>query len=153
MRLVIAVDPGKTTGFAVITYDTAPTLISSSELSQFEFADVLAQTLSSIGNHGADSVDVVCERFVINAQTVKNSQAPFSLEQIGILKYLVYKNNLDPEKIYFQSPSDAKKLFPNEALKKLGMWHKGGGGHALDAMRHGLLRLAKTGWVPRVLLD
>ena len=150
MKIVLAVDPGKTTGLAVLSYDTEPELVSSHELSQFEFGRVIDEFFQTVE---LKHVEVVCERFVINAQTVKNSQAPFSLEQIGILKYLVHRHGLDPEKIYFQSPSDAKKLFPNEALKKLDMWHKGGGGHALDAVRHGLLRLAKTGWLPRVLLD
>jgi hypothetical protein len=44
-------------------------------------------------------------------------------------------------------------MFPNEALKKLDYWHKGGEGHALDAIRHGLLYLAKKGWTPRRLLQ
>jgi hypothetical protein len=59
----------------------------------------------------------------------------------------------DPERIVFQSPADAKAMFPNEALKKVGAWHVGGEGHANDAIRHALLRLVKTGWKPRVLLD
>jgi hypothetical protein len=44
-------------------------------------------------------------------------------------------------------------MFPNEALKKLEYWHRGGAGHALDAIRHGLLYLAKNGWTPRKLLQ
>jgi hypothetical protein len=153
MRVVVAIDPGKTTGFAVIHYDgTLPVLASSGEFTQFEFGKVLDNTLSAARQNGTE-IEIVCERFIINAQTVKNSQAPFSLEQIGIMKYLAFVNGFDPEKIHFQSPSDAKKLFPNEALKKLGFWYTGGGGHAQDAMRHGLLRLAKTGWLPRVLLE
>jgi hypothetical protein len=55
--------------------------------------------------------------------------------------------------IYFQSPADAKAMFPNPQLKKLGYWHRGGEGHALDAIRHALLRLAKTGWKPVKLLE
>jgi hypothetical protein len=152
-KTVIAIDPGKTTGFAVITYaGESPALLVSRELGPYAFAMALTDELKAAKEAGV-LIDVVCERFVINAQTIKNSQAPFSLEQIGIMKYVVHSNGLDPEKIYFQSPSDAKKLFSNDALKKLGFWHVGGGGHALDAMRHGLLRIAKTGWVPRALLE
>jgi hypothetical protein len=44
-------------------------------------------------------------------------------------------------------------MFTNQALKKLGYWHTGGDGHALDAIRHGLLRLVKAGWIPRALLE
>lgn len=153
VKTVIAVDPGKTTGFAVIAYSgEAPALMVSRELAAYPFAMALNDELRAAREAGSQ-VELVCERFVINAQTIKNSQAPFSLEQIGIMKYVAYNNGFDPEKIHFQSPSDAKKLFTNDALKKLGFWHSGGGGHALDAMRHGLLRLAKTGWVPRVLLE
>ena len=93
-------------------------------------------------------LEVACERFTINAQTVKNSQAPYSLEQIGILKQCMLDLGMDLDLLKMQAPSDAKALFPNEALKKLGYWHKGGEGHALDAIRHGLLRFVKTGWHP-----
>jgi hypothetical protein len=151
MRLIVAVDPGKTTGYAVISYDgESPKLIETGEVQQLEFGQTIDRVLKAAGD---SVVDVVCERFVINAQTIKNSQAPYSLEQIGILKHIVHMNGYDTEKIVFQSPSDAKKLFPNDALKKIQFWHVGGGGHAQDAMRHGLLRLAKTGWLPRMLLD
>jgi hypothetical protein len=44
-------------------------------------------------------------------------------------------------------------MFPNPALKHLGIWHKGGEGHANDAIRHGLLALVKTGWIPKELLS
>jgi hypothetical protein len=96
---------------------------------------------------------VVCERFTINAQTVRNSQAPYSLEQIGVLKHLCREAGYSVDDIIMQSPADAKAMFPNEALKKVGTWHVGGEGHANDAMRHALLRLVKTGWKPKVLLD
>jgi hypothetical protein len=96
---------------------------------------------------------VVCERFVINAQTVRNSQAPYSLEQIGILKHLCREHQFPVDAIKFQAPVDAKKMFPNPALKHLGIWHKGGEGHANDAIRHGLLALVKTGWIPKELLS
>jgi hypothetical protein len=60
---------------------------------------------------------------------------------------------IDENNLKFQSPADAKRMFPNEAIKKLEYWHKGGEGHALDAIRHGLLYLAKNGWTPLRLLQ
>lgn len=99
------------------------------------------------------AIQVVCERFIINAQTVRNSQAPYSLEQIGILKQVMLDAGIDPESIIFQSPADAKAMFDNPKLKKLEYWHKGGEGHALDAIRHGLLRCVKLGWKPLRLLQ
>lgn len=153
MRHILAVDPGKTSGIALFKFDLAnPVLIWSGEYQQYNYASPIRSAIEDASDCGAD-LDVVCERFTINAQTVKNSQAPFSLEQIGILKQCMLDVGLDTERINFQSPSDAKGMFTNQALKKLEYWHTGGEGHALDAIRHGLLRCVKTGWKPVKLLQ
>lgn len=154
MRVVLAVDPGKTSGICVFTHSQGeePVLVSSGEFLMPEYHVPIISTIRYAREMDA-RLEVVCERFTINAQTVKNSQAPFSLEQIGILKYLMLDSGLDHESIYFQSPSDAKGMFTNAAIKKLGYWHSGGAGHALDAIRHGLLRMTKSGWVPTRLLQ
>lgn len=153
MRYVLAVDPGKASGIALFQFSTGePELIWSGEYQQNEYAKPIREAIYAAQTLGY-AIDITCERFTINAQTVKNSQAPYSLEQIGILKQIMMDNGLDHEKIAFQSPSDAKAMFPNPALKKLEYWHKGGEGHALDAIRHGLLRCVKTGWKPSRLLQ
>lgn len=153
MKYVLSVDPGKATGMALFSYESGsdPVLIWSGEYQQEEYAAPIRQTLLDVALMKLE-VEVVCERFTINAQTVKNSQAPYSLEQIGILKQCLLDAGRPADDIYFQSPADAKALFPNPALKKLEYWHKGGEGHALDAIRHGLLRLVKSGWKPVGLL-
>jgi len=154
MKYVLSIDPGKASGVALLSWDGAdgnPNILLSKEVQPEEFAIPVETLLNSYRNE--DSLSVVCERFTINAQTVRNSQAPYSLEQIGVLKHLCRTNMYDPGRIIFQSPADAKAMFPNEALKKVGAWHVGGEGHANDAIRHALLRLVKTGWKPRVLLD
>lgn len=152
MKTVLAVDPGKATGVALLKFDESmqnPELVSSSEVQPEEFAPFIRGILSD-----TTDVVIVCERFTINAQTVKNSQAPFSLEQIGVLKQIMRDFSIDENSIVWQTPADAKSMFPNPALKKVGTWHKGGEGHANDAIRHGLLYMAKRAkWVPRVLLD
>jgi len=151
MRYVLAVDPGKATGMALFSLESGqePVLIWSGEFQQEEYAKPIRDTLATYG----DTLDIVCERFTINAQTVRNSQAPYSLEQIGILKQCLMDTGRKPDDIYFQSPADAKAMFDNKKLKKLEYWHKGGEGHALDAIRHGLLKLVKTGWKPVRLLQ
>jgi hypothetical protein len=154
IKYVLAVDPGKATGVVFMSWngsDPVPNVILSKEVQPEDFALIIDTVLNSQSNE--DNFTVVCERFTINAQTVRNSQAPYSLEQIGVLKHLCRINMYDPEKIVLQSPADAKNMFPNPVLKKLGTWHVGGEGHANDAMRHALLRLVKTGWVPRTLLE
>lgn len=154
--IIISVDPGKASGIAVIQWersepDVAPALFWSVESQPEDFATDIREAF-----HFAlapEEYAVACESFVINAQTVKNSQAPYSLEQIGVLKHLCRENGYDPSQIAFQAPVNAKNMFPNPALKKLGLWHRGGEGHALDAIRHGALRLVKAGWTPRALLE
>jgi hypothetical protein len=153
-RIILSVDPGKFSGIAVFTVTNGeePLLVESGEYLQSDYAQPIRKVIGSAIMQNIE-LEIVCERFTINAQTVKNSQAPFSLEQIGILKQCMMDIGLDPESIIFQSPADAKAMFPNPQLKKLGYWHKGGEGHALDAIRHALLRLAKTGWKPVRLLE
>jgi hypothetical protein len=154
MKIILAVDPGKKSGICSFKFDkdTEPELIFSGEYLMPEYHTPIIETLSMASSKNL-SLDIVCERFTINAQTVKNSQAPYSLEQIGILKYLAMSAGFDHEGILFQSPSDAKRMFSNDALKKLEYWHRGGEGHALDAIRHGLLRAVKLGWMPTRLLS
>jgi hypothetical protein len=153
VKYVLAVDPGKTTGISFLSLNNEPALLSSGEYQPDEFARPVRDTFAWCAANNVE-FDVVCERFIINAQTVRNSQAPFSLEQIGALKQIMRDHDVDPDtKLVFQSPSDAKKMFPNDALRKVGTWHVGGGGHANDSIRHGLLRLVKLGWKPIVLLQ
>lgn len=152
-KFVLSIDPGKATGIAMFDYQEGeePVLMWSGEYQQDEYAKPIREAFA-LALTSNTPMDIVCERFTINAQTVKNTQAPYSLEQIGILKQIMMDIGRKPDDIYFQSPADAKAMFDNAKLKKLGYWHKGGEGHALDAIRHGLLRLIKLGWKPLGLL-
>jgi hypothetical protein len=151
-KYVLAIDPGKATGMALFSLESGsePVLEWSKELEQDEVAEAVRSVLwaPEIRYH----LDVVCERFTINAQTVRNSQAPYSLEVIGIVKQCLKDNGRPMDDIYFQAPADAMSMFTNEKLKKLEYWHRGGAGHALDAIRHALLRCIKIGWKPIRLL-
>ena len=151
-KYVLALDPGKITGVAFLRLDpgTDPVLEGSWELEQHEVAKIIREIIWN--PIVKDHVDIACERFVINAQTVRNSQAPYSLEVIGILKQCLFDNGKSGDDIYFQAPANAMAMFTNEKLKKLGYWHRGGAGHALDAIRHALLRAVNTGWKPVGLL-
>jgi hypothetical protein len=148
-RYVLAVDPGKATGIALFAWTSGqePVLVATWEVVFETYALVIRDVLSKY-----PGLEVVCEKFTITAQTAKNSQAPYSLEEIGVLRQIMIDHGMDPWSLPFQTPADAKSMFPNPALKKLGYWHRGGAGHALDAIRHGLLYLAKSGWHPKGLL-
>lgn len=151
---VLSVDPGKTSGVVFLTWTGSPietpNIQYSMESSPEDYATHVLGSLRHWKNY--DDFLVVCERFVINTQTAKNSQAPYSLEQIGVLKHLCRENQYSVDKIKFQAPVDAKRMFPNQTLKDLGVWHRGGAGHANDALRHALLGMARNGWVPDQLL-
>lgn len=129
-----------------------PKLLSSGEYQMREYAQPIRLFLALARDDDA-KIAIVCERFTITTQTGKNSQAPYSLEMIGVLKQIMIDYGIDPDTLILQSPSDAKKLFPNEALKKLEYWHVGGAGHANDAIRHALLQAVKLKWTPRRLLE
>lgn len=150
---VIAVDPGKLSGLSLVRVesDGSLTLLAAREVDETAFPDVLWSflTFAEPFEHA-----VVCERFIINAQTARNSQAPWSLEMIGVTKYLVRlkRASYSVEAVEWQSPSDAKRVVTNEKLKALGCWHSGGAGHANDATRHAVLYLVRHGWTSRALL-
>lgn len=152
---ILSVDPGKTSGVCFMVWDKdsleKPNILYTIESSQEDYATHVVGGLRDWRDY--DEFIVSCERFIINAQTVRNSQAPYSLEQIGVLKHLCRENGFSPEKIAFQAPVDAKNMFPNKVLQKLELWHRGGDGHANDAIRHGLLALTRRGWIPREILS
>lgn len=154
LKMVIAVDPGKATGVSVFKFTKGhePIMYDSDEVQFDTFAPWLRKHLDyyfhSEGMDQNADLFIVCERFTINAQTVKNSQAPYSLEEIGVLKQVMLDYGLNPDDLIFQSPADAKAMWDNKKLKKLDYWHKGGEGHALDSIRHGLLYIIKLGWSP-----
>lgn len=150
-HFILSVDPGKATGLSVFTFNKGeePVMLESFE-AQFEtYAPWIRKWLDvALAPDAEYTLSVVCERFTINAQTVRNSQAPYSLEEIGVLKQIMLDYGLDPDGIKLQSPADAKAMWDNPKLKKLDYWHRGGEGHALDSIRHGLLYMVKLGWSP-----
>ena len=152
-RIILSVDPGKASGICLFKhYDgEEPEMLWGGEYLQHQYAEPIRKAFAYAMSQGV-KLEVVCERFTINAQTVRNSQAPYSLEQIGVLKQIMLDYGRQVDDIYFQSPADAKAMFSNDKIRTLEFWYKGGEGHALDSIRHALLRLVKTGWVPTKLL-
>ena len=151
--MILAVDPGKASGICLFEWveGEEPKMAWSGEYQQNQYAQAIRLAIHASQSSGV-KVEVVCERFTINAQTVRNSQAPYSLEQIGIQRQCLLDAGYPMDDISFQSPADAKAMFSNEKIKKLEYWHKGGEGHALDSIRHALLYMVKKGWNPTRLL-
>lgn len=149
MQRYIAIDPGLMTGMSLWAWEkgSEPILEWSGEVPYDEYA----ATVRSWFGKFPDLI-VICERFVITPETAKKSQAPYSLELIGMLKLIMVDHGQTVDDLTFQAPSDAMRMFTNPKLKTLGYWHRGGAGHALDSIRHGLLYFVKHGWPPKALL-
>lgn len=89
-------------------------------------------------------IKVAAERFVISSATARKTAAPWSLEVIGQVRGLAWKYGLGP--VTLQDAASAKNLVTNTRLKGLGLWHRGGEGHAMDALRHGAFCCVNSGW-------
>lgn len=139
---VLAVDPGKKTGMSFwrVNNDDEPPVVN--ELSWPDFGDYVEDLAAKYG----ELMDIVCESFTITVQTAKNTQAPWSLEGIGVCRHLVHKYGCNPDKgLVLQAPSTAKTFSSDQRLKELGWWARGLG-HGNDASRHLLVYAAQRGW-------
>lgn len=129
---MFAVDPGKTSGWAMLKDNE----FTSGQEGFYDICDIAEDLATVNGNrvfpNESERIRFVTEKFIITIHTGKNTQAPWSLETNGVLRYLALKNGL----IYAeQTASQAKTFCTDDMLKALG-WHKPGKVHANDAARH-----------------
>ena len=152
----LAVDPGKLTGMCVMQRYKGPethtvSLLRSAEAGPDEVIPLFREWYSwyaEPAGGGGPRMRVVMESFKITPRTGElSAEASWALETIGAVKQACRDLGYPPEAIQFFRP-DQKKAFPNPRLKRLGLWHTGGKGHALDAIRHGTLYLSQTGLMP-----
>ena len=130
---MLAVDPGLSTGWA--TYDTGDHE-SGQIKGPMEFADWFNAYILDVVKDGTPDFTVVSEAFIITVQTAKLSAAPWSLELIGVMRWICHTHNIP---FTIQKPSQAKKFSTDSKIKTV-LWYKPGKGHANDASRHLLLR-------------
>ncbi len=150
---VLAIDPGKATGMAWMRSEDGRVLLEKTyEAQPEEVVPLLRETLElwRPQAEGQPPLRIVIEQFIINAQTTQKSQeASWALRTIGGVEQALRDAEYPLMAIAWQKPSEAKTAFSNDKLRNLGLWHRGGGGHALDAIRHGALYLAKVGWLQK----
>lgn len=134
-KLVVAIDPGLLTGACIVGFDPdgGCKLYQSRELT---FREILPWCQLELPT--ADYV--VAERFTVNQRTIKNTQAPWSLEALGVVRAVLLQQDRN---LSLQNPGDAMKFVSNEMLHRLELWHRGGEGHANDALRHAVLFAVK----------
>ena len=137
MPTMLGVDPGGTTGLALIEFDATsePKLLWVHQV-----PDGLKGFL-----HWHDSTDakwdfVVCESFTVRPGVHGVDITPSYI--IGAIEALEAKVS----KIYYQPPSQ-KPLCDDSVLKKIGMYSPGMG-HANDATRHGIIYLRNVRHLP-----
>lgn len=137
-RVVAAMDPGLVTGVCLVVFESDRAQVLDSR--ELEFGQLLGWTQDVFPT----AEYLVAERFVINQNTVRNTQAPWSLMAIGVFTAVAMELGKSLE---LQSPSDAKSLFSNDRLRRVGMWHRGGAGHANDSLRHaGTFAVKRLNW-------
>ena len=146
MTTILACDPGLATGFCEFSgvKGQSHAYVVCGECAPNEWVDLLYERLAT------GAVDaVVCENFFITMRTAQLTQAPWSLELIGVARHACRRNGNVP--FVTQSPADAKMFATDERLQRVGWIMRGATDHARDAQRHALLYLIKQGWTEEEL--
>lgn len=128
---ILAVDPGKMTGWAWYTGDPYRPIFGQT-LGRHDFYGQVESML--FHELDVESIEIVVESYTITPASAKMSAQYDPLMIIGALEKLARDNAW---KFTLQPPSHAKRFMTNEALKKLGWWMSGAKyEHAMDAARH-----------------
>jgi hypothetical protein len=141
-EFVLSVDPGLLTGIALIEVaDGLPLVARSAEVKVLDVEATLMEYLRYVD--GRKFLPVI-EKFTITTKTAQNTQAPWSLEVIGITRNTIWREcALD---LVMQKPDEVMDLMTNPRLRAVECWHRGGAGHANDAIRHAMFALYRRGW-------
>lgn len=132
--LIMAIDPGETTGFVVVDTDTDHVLTFGVWKGPEDFMDASVQNQLSL------SEVLVVEDYRIYPHKARQhiGSRPYAIEVIGHIRLWAYAHSRTVE---FQSASQAKQQWPNKRLAKhFTPTHLQllGGRHAKDALRHAL---------------
>lgn len=126
--MILAVDPGKTTGWALWTSDGI--MDCGQVAGRYSFYD----KVSYWRNFGEPIETFVVEKFTITEATARMSKQYDALFINGWLDAEAY---LYETEFVEQTPSQAKGVMSDKALKACGWWRPGKGWeHAMDASRH-----------------
>lgn len=139
--VVVALDPGKTTGVAVFYGG----LVTTHEVDHASVANLVGWHIHEALDRKAD-LRVVSELFTISARTTKTK---VQYESLYLNGWLVY--GPAAEYVEFQTPAQAKSLATNKRLEALGWRRPSKGGHADDAARHLFTYLHKNNLAPELL--
>jgi hypothetical protein len=155
-HLLFSCDPGKATGTSLWDITDAPveepSLHWTEEVAEHDFYPFIDDLFAKYASNPKYDLELVCENFIITANTHKVTPGTWSLRYIGALEYLCWKHNV---KFTLQSP--AQRMFASdEKMENMGIAPTDGikGGHTRDALRHAIVYLVmKYKWRPEGLLD
>lgn len=135
---ILGIDPGLATGLSLIDWTDKdnPSLVWSKEVDMLEFYELVPSTIDEY----KDCLTVVCENFIITVSTAKKSPAPWSLELIGLTRYLCMSSNVP---FIVQNPNE-REVSTHPMIQHFGLWHRGGEGHAVQSIRHAFAYMMKN---------
>ena len=138
MTKILGLDPGVTTGWAIIEYheDSPPVLLDCGQVTEGHYGFI------QYWNFFPDFDKVVCESF-----TLREGIRGVNIEPAYVIGAL---EALKPAEIHYQSPA-LKSLCDNDALKRMGAYVKGKQ-HARDAIRHAMVYLKVNRHLPTLRL-
>lgn len=159
--LVLAIDPGTTSGLALLSLDLAdegrPSSVWCDQLPWLEAAAAVesrvAQMKWALETGTAERASVVAEKFTVNPQTASKGQQGIE-DAIG-LRGVARQRCAATELEYdgSQSASSAKSLVKDDVLRGLGLYARGMK-HVCDAYRHAVLYAVRSGLMAsRYLLE
>ena len=126
---VLGVDPGNTTGLALLSIEAHTPELARVAAEDFE------TTVSVIRDFVVTSTTgVAVERYTVGPQTLRKTRQPTAMWVIGVVMAVCQWAGVPCE---LQAPSDAKMAFRDERLHSLGLWTSSP--HTRDATRHALL--------------
>lgn len=132
MKHLITVDPGGTTGFGYATLSNGH--IDNTWFDQdADSGRFLGWVWDELHEYDPADVIIVCESYIITAETLRKSRQTAPLEIIGALRWMSEYLGASFE---LQQPAQAKRLATDARLKAIGWWNKSTKDHANDAARH-----------------
>lgn len=136
IKPVLAVDPGKATGWVMYDVVSEDILCSGTHNDFKTFGRRVERTFFQ------NKITVVCEDFKITQETIRKARQYESLYLIGILYHITHNNPRVFNPLVIQS-RNIKSFATDDKLKALGWWTPGNN-HENDAKRHLLAYLWQT---------
>lgn len=135
--IILAIDPGKTVGFAWFNYHEDKKEVELIEANQLSWQEFLPYFYKKAKNNG--DFEVLYEQYRIRTTTISANlnKELLTVKVIGAIEFIC---RLFKIKFQNQPAGIGAEFFHRERLEKMDMWIVGKV-HARDAIRHGMYHL------------